>query len=63
VSWKILKGKALMIRHELVQVKETDRVGSLMAMKRAAAMARETAVRKDKIARLTADESGKRGIA
>jgi hypothetical protein len=34
-----------------------------MAMKRAAAMARETAVRKDKIARLTADESGKRGIA
>jgi hypothetical protein len=61
-----------MIRHELVQAKDKDLVGSLMAMRRGAAMAFETVVqtntaivtvRDNLIARLTADESRKRGIA
>lgn len=61
-----------MTRHELVKAKDKDLVSSLAAMRRAAAMARKTAVQTNtaivvvqnyKIVRLTAEEIRKQDAA
>lgn len=61
-----------MTQHELGKAKDQDLVGSMVAMKRAAAMARRIAVQTDtaivvvqdgKLVRITADELRKRAVA
>lgn len=61
-----------MTQHELGKAKDQDLVGSMVAMKRAAAMARRIAVQTDtaivvvqdgKLVRITADELRKRAAA